>query len=65
MRTLYFTWQVCRDLALAEVDGVLNAAGNALQRWMGDHPDREAQSLYLQQPYHRALWDAWQTKGTR
>ncbi len=65
VRTLYFTWQVCRDLALAEVDGVLNAAGNALQRWMGDHPDREAQSLYLQQPYHRALWDAWQTKGTR
>ena len=58
MRALYFTWQVCRELEWAQADDILAAAGNMLQSYLDNHPDREAQSVYLQQPYHRALWQA-------
>lgn len=63
MRTLYFTWQACQALGLAQAQEVLAAAAQRLRRYLDRHPDQEAQALYLRQPYHRALWDAWLAKG--
>jgi len=47
---------------LAQVDEVLAAAAQVLQTYLDNHPDPEAQAVYLQQPHHQALWTAWQER---
>ena len=60
MRILHFTWQVSQTLGLAEKNEVLLAAIQVMQRYLNHEPDPAIQNIYLQQPHHQALWQAWQ-----
>ncbi len=59
MRALYFAWQVCQELQLAQAGEILAAAVEVLQTYLDDHPDPEMQAAYLRQQYHREFWAAW------
>ena len=62
VRAFHFAWQVCRGLEMSQADEVLAAATQVMQTYLDNQPDPAAQTVYLQQPHHQALWQAWQAQ---
>ena len=60
IRTFYSTWRVCQGLALDQENDVLAAAVNVMQLYLDNQDDPETRAIYLKQPYHLLLWEAWE-----
>jgi tetratricopeptide (TPR) repeat protein len=63
MRTYRFFWEVWTALREAvKADQVLAMAANVIQDYLDKNNDPEVQAMYLRQPHHAVLWEAWQEK---
>ena len=63
MRTFRFTWDVWLGLGeAAKADQVLALAADIIQDYLDKNDDPDMQAMYLRQPHHAVLWEAWQEK---
>ena len=66
MRVFHFTWDVLVTLGQTrEADEVFTLAVQIMQDYLDKNSDTVLQEMYLNQPYHRLLWQAWvgESKG--
>lgn len=59
-RAFRFTWEVLLTLdQRSDADEVLSQAAQIIRAYLDKNDDSDAQDLYLRQPHHRVLWQAW------
>lgn len=65
IRTFHFTWQVLMELAHPQAEEVLATGAQVIQAQVDKISDPEQRQMYLAQPHHRTLWQAWQESEQR
>jgi len=61
IRTFRYTWEVWVALSeIAIADEVLALAAALMQDYLDKNPDPAVQEMYLCQPHHAVVWQAWQ-----
>ena len=66
MRGFHFTWAALKGLGEdAAADKVLALAAALIQDFLDKHPGSAAKEMFLRQPHHAALWQAWQEKAAQ
>ncbi len=61
MRAFNYTWNVLISLGQSnDAENVLKIASQIIQDYLENNPDPALQEMYLSQPHHQMLWNAWQ-----